>query len=143
MFSREESKKLRQEFWTSFGKEYPHKWILYNTRIKEIQLKFTFERKYAQVSLDIIDDDLLIRSYYFEKLESLKSILENDYHLPEVIFDKEYELSEGKIVSRIYVQLDRVSIYNKKDWSRVKEFLYTKMLLLEDFFKDFSDYIKN
>lgn len=143
MFSREESKKLRQEFWTSFGKEYPHKWILYNTRIKEIQLKFTFERKYAQVSLDIIDDDLLIRSYYFEKLESLKSILENDYHLPEVIFDKEYELSEGKIVSRIYVQLDKVSIYNKKDWSRVKEFLYTKMLLLEDFFKDFSDYIKN
>jgi hypothetical protein len=143
MFSREESKKLRQEFWTTFGKEYPHKWILYNTRIKEIQLKFTFERKYAQVSLDVIDEDPLIRAYYFEKLESLKNILETDYHLPEIIFDKEYELSEGKIVSRIYVHLDKVSIYNKKDWPKVKEFLYTKMLLLEEFFTDFSEFIKN
>ncbi|MEG9326933.1 DUF4268 domain-containing protein [Salinimicrobium catena] len=143
MFSREEAKKLRQEFWTTFGKEYPHKWMLYNTGIKEIQLKFTFERKYAQVSLDIIEEDELIRAYYFEKLESLKSILETDYHLSEIIFDKGYELSEGKIVSRIYVHLDKVSIYNKKDWPRVKEFLYQKMLLLEDFFSDFSDYIKN
>ncbi|SDL20956.1 protein of unknown function [Salinimicrobium catena] len=143
MFSREEAKKLRQEFWTTFGKEYPHKWMLYNTGIKEIQLKFTFERKYAQVSLDIIEEDELIRAYYFEKLESLKSILETDYHLSEIIFDKDYELSEGKIVSRIYVHLDKVSIYNKKDWPRVKEFLYQKMLLLEDFFSDFSDYIRN
>lgn len=117
--------------------------MLYNTGIKEIQLKFTFERKYAQVSLDIIEEDELIRAYYFEKLESLKSILETDYHLSEIIFDKDYELSEGKIVSRIYVHLDKVSIYNKKDWPRVKEFLYQKMLLLEDFFSDFSDYIRN
>ena len=142
MFSREESKKLRQEFWTSFGKEYPRKWILYNTRMKELQLKFTFERKYAMVSLDISDEDELVREYYFEKLESLKSILETEY-LPEVIFDKDYGLPEGKIISRIYVQLDKVSIYNKNDWPRVKEFLYTKMMLLEEFFNDLSDYIKS
>lgn len=86
MYSREESKKIRQEFWTSFGKEYPQKWLLYNTGTREIQLKFTFERKYAQVSLDIIDEDPFIRAYYFEKLESLKTILGNDYHLPEIIF---------------------------------------------------------
>lgn len=142
MFSKEEAKKLRQEFWTSFGKEYPHKWLLYNTGLKEIQLKFTFERKYAQVSLDIISEDALITEYYFEKLESLKAILESDY-LPEIIFDSEYELPEGKIVARIYVHKDHVSIYNKKDWPRVKEFLYQKMIHLEDFFKDFSDFLKS
>jgi len=38
MISKEESKELIQEFWTSFGKEYPHKWILYNTKIKNLQL---------------------------------------------------------------------------------------------------------
>ena len=117
-------------------------YILYNTKSKEIQLKFTFERKYAQVSLDISDEDLLIRDYYFEKLESLKSILESDY-LPEVIFDKEYELPEAKIISRIYVQLDRVSIYNKNDWPVVKDFLFRNMTLLEEFFNDFSEIIKS
>lgn len=142
MFSKEEAKKLRQEFWTSFGKEYPQKWLLYNTRVKEIQLKFTFERKYAQVSIDIVAEDPLIREYYFEKLESLKTILESEY-LPEIIFDREYELPEGKIISRIYTQKDKVSIYNKKDWPLVKDFLYQKMTLMEEFFNDFSDFIKS
>ena len=53
MFSKEESKKIRQEFWTSFGKEYPRKWLLYNTKIKGVTLKFTFTTKIAQVSIDI------------------------------------------------------------------------------------------
>ncbi|TBW25744.1 DUF4268 domain-containing protein [Gramella sp. KN1008] len=140
MFSREESKRLRQEFWTSFGKEYPRKWILYNTKIKEIQLKFTFNRKLAQVSLDIIDEDELIRAYYFEKLESLQKIVKSEY-LPEIIFDSQYELPEGKVISRIYVQLDNVSIHNQKDWPLVKEFLASKMLRLEEFFKDFKEFL--
>ncbi|SDR72427.1 DUF4268 domain-containing protein [Gramella sp. MAR_2010_147] len=142
MFSQEESKKIRQEFWTSFGKEYPHKWLLYNTKMKEIQLKFTFNRKFAQVSLDVIDDTELIREYYFEKLQSLKTILKEEY-LPDVIFEEFYELPEGKIISRIYTQLDNVSIHNKKTWPETKEFLSSKMTLLEDFFKDFSDFLKN
>jgi len=142
MFNHEESKKLRQEFWTSFGKEYPHKWLLYNTKKKEIQLKFTFNRKFAQVSLDIIDDDQLIRAYYFEKIQSLQKLLREDY-LPEVIFEQHYELPENKIISRIYVEIKKVSIHNKKDWPGVKKFLATNMSKLEEFFKDFSDFIKN
>ena len=142
MFSKEESKKIRQEFWTSFGKEFPHKWLLYNTRMKEIQLKFTFDRKKAQVSLDISDEDDLIRAYYFEKLQSLKKILSEEY-LPEVIFDENYELPEGKIISRIYTQLDNVSIHKKADWPEVKKFLAMDMLKLEEFFQDFSDFIKS
>lgn len=142
MFSKEESKKIRQEFWTSFGKEYPHKWLLYNTKMKEIQLKFTFNRKIAQVSLDVIDEDELIRAYYFEKLESLQKILKSEY-LPDIIFDEQYELPEGKLISRIYVQMDNVSIHNPKTWPEVKEFFFKNMLLLEEFFKDFSDFLKN
>ena len=142
MFIKEESKQLRQEFWTSFGKEFPRKWILYNTKIKEIQLKFTFTRKYAQVSLDVTDPDDLIRAYYFEKLQSLQKILNSEY-LPEIIYDENYELPEGKIISRIYVQIENVSIHSKKDWPLVKEFLARNMMLLEEFFIDFVDFIKN
>ncbi len=141
MFSKEESKKLIQEFWTSFGKEYPHKWILYNTKIKDLQLKFTFTTKFAQVSLDIVSQDELIRSYYFEKLIALKTILETDY-LPEAEFNENYELPEGKTISRIYLQLDEVSIHNKKDWSGVFKFLHAKMLLLEDFFIEYNSYLE-
>jgi len=142
MFSQEESKQIRQQFWTSFGKEYPHKWLLYNTKMKEIQLKFTFNRKFAQVSLDIIDDDEMIRAYYFEKMQSLQNILKEEY-VPEIIFEENYELPEGKIIGRIYTQLNNVSIHDPKTWPQVKQFLSDQMMRLEEFFKDFSDFIKN
>ena len=69
MFSKEESKRIREEFGTSFGQEYSRKWILYNTKIKEIQFKFSFDRKKAMVSLDIDAEDELIQAYYFEKIQ--------------------------------------------------------------------------
>ncbi len=141
MFSKEESKKLIQEFWTRFGKEYLHKWILYNTKIKELQLKFTFTTKLAQVSLDIVSQDEIIRAYYFEKLIALKTILQTDY-FPKIEFDENYELPEGKTISRIYLQLDKVSIHNKRDWPGVSRFLHAKMLLLEDFFIEHSGYLE-
>jgi len=142
MFSHEESKKIRQEFWTSFGKEFPHKWLLYNTKMKEVQLKFSFTRKFAMVSLDIVDEDEFIRNYYFEKLESLKTVLKESY-LPEINYEKDYELPEGKTISRIFVVKEGVNIHRQKDWPVVKEFLGTNMLKLEEFFEDFSDYIKS
>ncbi len=141
MFSKEESKNLTQEFWTSFGRQTPHKWILYNTKIKEFQLKFTFTTKFAQVSLDIISQDEIIRAYYFEKLIALKTILKTQY-LPEVTFHENYELPEGKFVSRISLELESVSIHNNKDWPVVSEFLMTNMHQLEDFFTEYSSYLE-
>ena len=141
MFSKEESKKIRQEFWTSFGQEYSRKWILYNTKVKQIHLKFTFTRKTAMVSLDVDSEDEIIQSYYFEKLESLKNLLKSEY-LPDIVFDAEYELPEGKSVSRIYVQLeDKVSITNRNDWPQVKSFFAENMHQLEMFWLEFRDFI--
>ncbi|MFC6859768.1 DUF4268 domain-containing protein [Zunongwangia atlantica] len=141
MFSREESKKIRQEFWTSFGQEYSRKWILYNTKVKEIQLKFTFAQKRAIVSLDIESDDIIIQAYYFEKLESLKTILKSEY-LANIVFDAAYELPEGKTISRIYIELqDKVSINNKSDWPKVKHFFAENMHQMEMFWLEFKDFI--
>lgn len=94
------------------------------------------------VSLDIDDDDEMIRAYYFEKMQSLEKILKSEY-LPEVVLDEFHELPEGKIISRVYTKIDGVSIHNKKDWPEVKKFLATNMLQLEEFFSDFADFIKN
>ena len=143
MFSKEESKKIRQEFWTTFGKEYPKKWLLYNTKIKDVSLKFTFDTKKAQVSIDIEPIDDIMRSYYYDKLLSLRNIVKNDY-LPEIIFDENYVLDNGKLVSRVYVELDdKVSIHNKNTWERTMHFLNDKMTVLESFFLEYKDFIKD
>jgi len=142
MFSKEESKRIRQEFWTSLGKAYPRNWVLYNTKIKDVSLKFTFTTKKAEVSIDIEPWDDLIREYYYDKLVSLKNLLTTDY-IADIIYDPTYKLDNGKIISRVYCQLQEVSIHNKNSWPQTMEFLYTKMDLLETFFIEYKDFIKD
>ncbi|WP_010520950.1 DUF4268 domain-containing protein [Aquimarina agarivorans] len=141
MFSKEDAKRIRQEFWTSFGQEYPRKWLLYNTKVKEISLKFTFTTKLAQVSIDIDADDALIQEYYYEKIWSLEQILKTEF-IPNIILDPKYEVTAGKFVSRAYIQLNNVSIHNKKTWQEVYHFLYDNMTQLELFFYEYEDFIK-
>ena len=141
MFSKEDSKRIREEFWTSFGKSYPHKWVLYNTGLKEVQLKFTFNNDYAQVSLDIYSPDEVIQEYYFEKIYALRNILKEEY-LDAIEIDKNYLLPEGKTIIRFYVQLNSVNIHNNKHWPEVYEFLNNNMTLLEAFFLEYKDYIE-
>lgn len=141
MYSHEESKQIRQEFWTSFGKEYPRKWLLYNTRIKDFSLKFTFTRKMAEVSIDLDAPDEVMRLYYFEKLQSLQTILKKEY-LPEAKFSETYQLENGKIISRVHVLKEEVNIHNQKDWPAVKNWLAEKMAALESFFLEYQDFIQ-
>ena len=140
MFSKEESKKLRQDFWIAFGKSYPHKWILYDTKIKGLSLKFHFDLKKAAVSLDIDHSDLGKRIELWEKLSSLKLILINEY-LSNAIFEDSYILENQKEISRIHVSIESVSIHNKNTWQETMVFLSTQMKHLENFFEEYKDII--
>lgn len=140
MFSKEASKKIRHEFWITFSESYPRKWLLYNTKIKDVTLKFTFTTKVAQVSIDIEPQDELIRAYYYDKFLSLKNIIISE-HLPDVMFNAAYELENGKIISRLYVELQNVSIHNKNTWDETMIFLHDHMSQLETFFSTYKDII--
>ena len=141
MFSKEESRILKQEFWTSFGKSFPRKWILYDTKLKGLSFKFHFDNKTALVALDL-EDDLENRINYWEKLLAIKSILLNEY-LPEAIFEEEYFLDNAKEISRIYVPLEqKVSIHNKNSWRDVMVFFNKNMSLFEAFFEKYKEVIE-
>lgn len=141
MFSKEESRLLREVFWTSFGKSFPRKWILYNTKLKGFTFKFHFDTKSALVALDL-EDDLENRINYWEKLTALKSILTEEF-LPNAIFEEAYILENGKEISRIYVTLNqKVSIHNKNTWQKTMEFFNENMSLFEAFFEEYKDILE-
>lgn len=137
MFSKGESKKLRQDFWISFGKSYPRKWILYNTKIKGLALKFHFDLNAAMVSMDIETSDFARRIELWEKLIALKSILKNDY-LQEAKFEDSLLLENHKEISRIYIKRNNVSIHNKNTWQETMLFLKENMQKFEDFFEQYK-----
>ena len=143
MFSKEDSLRLRQEFWTSFGKSFPKKWILYNTKIKGLCFKFVADRKKAAVCLDIENSDELINQLLYEQLLSLKTILTTQY-IAEVIYDHEYVLENEKSIHRLYSPFEKkFSIYNKNTWRECYEFFVATMTQFELFFLEYEDFIKN
>lgn len=140
MFSKEEAAQLRKLFWTSFGKSFPRKWLLYNTKIKGFAFKFVADRKKAMVCLDIDHPEAIANELLFDQMISLKVLLETE--LPEVIFDNGYELESGKIIHRIYVPFDKkFSIYNKDIWRDCFEFYMETMPKFELFFYEYEDFI--
>ncbi|MBE7690746.1 DUF4268 domain-containing protein [Tenacibaculum piscium] len=143
MFSKEESAAMRKEFWTSFGKSFPRKWLLYNTKIKGFAFKFQGDRKTASVCLDFEHPDEIANELLYDKLLSLKNILETEY-LSEVIYHESFELDNRKIIRRIYVPFDKkFSIHNKNTWRDCYEFYVKTMEQFELFFYEYEDIIKD
>ena len=142
MYSREETQKLKREFWVAFADKYPRKWILYDTKIKDFSFKFFVDNKKAQVLIDIEMRDGEKRKAYFEKLESLKSILENEF-MKDLVFESKFALESEKIISRIWVEKLNVSVSNRNYWDEIFDFFNEKMNILERFYLEYDDYIKD
>ncbi|WP_457617797.1 DUF4268 domain-containing protein [Lutibacter sp.] len=142
MFSKSASAQLRKVFWISFGKSFPRKWILYNTKIKDFSFKFVANQKLAMVCLDIESQDAIKNQLLFEQLLSLKNILVNEY-IPTVIFDDKFTLESGKTIYRIYViHQQKFNIHNKDTWQQAYEFFNETMHQFELFYHNFEDFIK-
>ncbi|WP_412463681.1 DUF4268 domain-containing protein [Flavobacterium mekongense] len=142
MYSKEEAQQIKKEFWTAFAEAYPRKWLLYDTKIKDVTFKFYIDNKKAQVLLDIEPKDEEKRKIYYEKIESLKTILHEDY-LPEAILERNFYLDNGKVISRIWIEKLNVSMNNRKYWPEIFEFFSETMTKFELFFYEFEDYIKD
>jgi hypothetical protein len=141
MYSKVEVKALRQLFWTSFGKSFPRKWTLYNTKIKGLEFKFHFDKKSAMVCIDI-DDTIERRLELWEKIQSLQAILLENY-LPNALFEEIYYIDQDKDISRVFVLLEGVSINNKNTWQQTMEFLSLSMNQFESFFEDFNSVLED
>ena len=141
MFSKQEAQQIRKEFWITFGKSFPRKWILYNTKIKDFSFKFYADNKKAEVSLDIEINDELFRNAYFEKMWSLESILEEE--VGSIYKDEFYTLENGKVIARFWVSKEDVSIYDKNTWREIFEFFVEKMEGFERVFEEYEDFIKD
>ncbi|NAW51767.1 DUF4268 domain-containing protein [Elizabethkingia argentiflava] len=142
MFSKQEAAQLKVEFWTAFGKSFPRKWILYDTKVKDFSFKFYADNKKAEVSLNIEMKDDLLRQAYFEKIQALENFLKQDY-LPDAVMEAQYFLENGKVISRIWVQKVHISIFNKNSWQEIFEFFVQKMEAFEKFYQEFEAFIKD
>lgn len=142
MYSKEETQRLKREFWVAFAEKYPRKWVLYDTKIKDFSFKFYVDNKKAQVLIDIEPRSNEKRVAYFEKLEALKSILEDEF-VKDLVYERDYTLESGKTISRIWVELTGVGVSNRNNWDAIFSFYFEKMNALELFFQEYDEFIKD
>jgi hypothetical protein len=142
MYSKAEMQQLKRNFWIAFSEAYPRKWLLYDTGIKDFSFKFLSDNRKSAVMLDIEIKDDQKRHACFEKLESLKTILAEDY-LPGLVFERDLTLENGKTISRVYTEKAGLGMTSPADWPQIFDFFATKMAAFERFFYEFEDYIRS
>jgi hypothetical protein len=151
MYSKEESKKIRLQFWNRFkawsGRKrnklgMKGKWLLNDTGIKQLKLKLHFDENKAQAGIEIDTRNLDKRIEIWEKMESLKVLLMRKVSFP-LTWEFDYPLENGKTVSRVYDQLNEVNIYDPACWKKVNEFLFSRMIIFEAFFLEYKDFLKS
>ena len=148
MFSKEEAKELRLEFWRKLEnktrrlpgqKGKKKRWIGDKTGIKGLDLRFDVDREKAVVALEINHRSEEKRLELYERLEVAKTIFEEAFGEP-LIWNYVYEKTNGKQVCRVYVKTG-ADIYIKEQWKDISYFLIDNMFKMENAFLEVKDYL--
>ena len=143
MWSKEEAKTMRLEFWNGF-KRYCYrnsiyrKWVLTGVKIKFTQLKFFVDRQKALVLFQIDHKNDLIRYEVYERFQAYRKLWTLECG-EDLLWEEDFYEMEDKAVSAIYFKLDGVNLYRKDDWDKVYAFFAEKMPLLEEVYWEYRD----
>ncbi len=143
MYSKEELKQLKKDFWEGFGiycsnipalKRRKSKFMLYNTKMKGVEMKFDATRSGASVILEINLSNATLRLEKYESFVLYKATLEKQFP-GGLIWDASFIRECGTEVSRIYTQKKDIDLHRRIQWMEFYQFMSTEMLKLEKSFK--------
>lgn len=150
MYSKDEAKLLRKEFWIVFARRCEivpelryrkKKWVLYDTGLSGIDLKFEVTRQEAMVMIEINIKEEGRRLEAFETLQKYRLLLEDGFEEP-LIWDFCVIRESGQEVCRIYKSLPNVDFHRQNQWPDIFNFFINNMLILENNFMEIKDAIE-
>jgi hypothetical protein len=144
MYTKQEATQLKKEFWTAFGQYMTPvmsadgekvSWVNYKTGEKNIAFRLEADNKKAMVAIELTHTDTDVQQLYYEQFLQLKKIFESTageewtWHLHTT---DEY----GRIISRIYTELQQVSVFKKEDWPALISFFKSNIIALDEFWSN-------
>jgi hypothetical protein len=144
LYSKDEASQLRQAFWTTFGQYISPQlsaeglkvnWVNYKTGIKHLYFRMEADKRSACIAIEMAHPDSGIQELFFEQFKELKILLHSSLNE-----DWNWQLhatsDNGKPTSRIFKQIDGVSIFNKSDWPALISFFKLRIIALDEFWSD-------
>jgi len=152
MYSKEEIKELRLNFWQNF-KSYcatqpalnyqKKRWMLNETQVRGLALRFDVDRKNAWVIMELQhkNEDRRLKTY--EILERYKVVMEEGFEngLTWEFYHRRED--NGQEVCRIYTGLENVDWHNHNLWPDIYNFFIENMLLMEHNFLEIKEVLKD
>ena len=147
MYSRQQTSQLKQEFWTSFGQYMSPilssegesiNWINYRTGQKNIHFRMTADNRQTSISIELTHPDKETRKSYFDRLTKWKHQLE-EFTGESWTWESEALDEHGKRFSRIFIQMNEVSVMNKLDWPQIISFLKPRIIALDAYWSQIKE----
>jgi hypothetical protein len=143
MFSREETSRIKTEFWTTFGKYLSPipsaegvkiNWVNYHTQVKDVYFRMDAGIHTASIYISLEHADTGIRELYFEQFLQLKKLL---HATLQEEWDWQLHVQAGdRTTSRIIKQLPGVSVFNKDQWADLISFFKPRIIALDQFWEN-------
>lgn len=150
MYSKEEAKILRKEFWIVFARRCEivpelrykkKKWVLYDTGMSGIDLKFDVSRTEALVMIEVNSRKEERRLEIFETLLKYRKFIEDGFSQP-LDWDICHVRESGQEVCRISVVMKDVDFHRQNQWPDIFNFFIQNMLILESNLMDLKDILE-
>lgn len=141
LYSREQSKKLREQFWTRYGQYMAAvpaaegiavNWINYKTGLKFLSFRMEASQSLARISIDITHSDAGIRKMLFSQLQEYRNLLYQELQ-EEWTWTEQVDDGYGKTISRVEITLANVSVFNMGDWPALISFFKPRIIALDRF----------
>lgn len=142
MYTREEISKIKQAFWTAFGKymrpvqsadAMPVNWLNYKTGINGIHFKMDADRDHAIIMIQLSSKESALRHAQFNQFLQLKPILETTLGEDDWIWKQDEMDWFGKTTSSISKLIPDVNVLKESDWPAIISFFKPRIIALDEF----------
>ncbi len=141
MYPKQQASQLRQEFWTAFGRYMAPvasaegekvNWINYKTGEKNIHFRMDAGHRSASVAIELTHSDRSVQQLYYEHFKQLMHVLDKELGEP---WEWRMHITDehGRAVSRIYKEIEDVSLFRTEDWPQLISFFKQRIIALDSF----------
>jgi hypothetical protein len=146
MYTKEEASKVRQKFWTSFGKYMQPvpsasgekvNWINFKTAVKGIHFKMDADNISAYVAIEFTHNDSDLQKKQFETFVALKKHFVKIAGKGWTIVEN-YISADGKTIPCAIIELHNIKIFRESDWPAIISFFKLHIIALDQFWNDWK-----
>ncbi|WP_341901270.1 DUF4268 domain-containing protein [Fluviicola taffensis] len=151
MYSKEEAKQLKINFWNQFKVQMQKtrssngrrmNWLSYPSEVKDIYIRVDADGKGARLTFDIQGKDAGVRQILWEQVTELKIVLESEMGT-EGVWIENANTSVVSDFNRIIWERSDLNFYKPEDHPEIINYLADRLIHFDAFYQEFKDILIN